>query len=294
MKSTLMCGMAALLAASLASCGTDDPAKNHLKVAFANQFSFMTTAASDTVVSALDGTINFTFDDVNRLADITIDGMTMSDGSTRSLVIGKVPFTADSHSLRRGDVAGLTDGEVSGLKFAYFPDINAEGSAEAHVGLYLSLTFADGSRATFFPYTCRGFGATETTNTSAGDSKFVSTKTSYTIELRPESHTATLVISNAAFAEGMPALGDMELRSSQENGETDDLHLSLSHEGYRLEAPMIIPSIAGVPYLRYSITALGAEAELDKNRLDLGFNCMRVFRVNAVTTAVDMPMLELK
>lgn len=289
---------AALAAGVLSSCGTDDPAKKLLNVRFDNQFAFVTTENNDTLVTPLEGDITISFDGDNDKADLRISGLTLAnnaDGVSVSLNDIHCTTDKDGNRVAEAQLDGSQAG-VSAVKLCFFPEPGAEKEGEdSHAGLYLSLTMNDGTRATLFPYRCYGYGTTETVNTSAGNSKFISTKTYYIVDLNPEAMAATMTMCKASFAENMPALGDMVLHNSTETpSATSSISLQLSHEGYSFSAPMIVPTIADVPQPRRAITNLNASAQGNQNRLELSFNCMGVFNVNVEATAFDMinPYLE--
>lgn len=279
-----LCALAALC---LTSCGTDDPAKDHLRTKIGNSFYFATTEAGDTLTGDI-GDIYFDFDDENTKAKVSVQSVMLPSGSA-NFVFDNVGYTVDSHGNRSfSGTAKTDDGRSLPLEFSYFPTHGVD--AANYDGAWLSLTTADGTRVSVFPRVAYGFGATETVNTAAQPAtKFVSADTYYLVELRPDSRTASVAINKAAFAEGMPALGEMTFLSTTGEGNDSDIALKLSHDGYRLEAATIIPSLAGVPQPKRIVTAFSAEASMRSNRLDIGFTCMRVFTVNSEVTALYQP-----
>lgn len=93
----------------------------------------------------------------------------------------------------------------------------------------------------------------------------------YWVEFDAETMTADIEIDGAKFAEGMPALNDMEF---------NDIPLTLYPGGYSLAADALIPTIMDVPYPNYAITNLSGNGAF-ANGMDLRFKCMDRYSVNA-------------
>lgn len=98
----------------------------------------------------------------------------------------------------------------------------------------------------------------------------------YWIEFDAETMTADIEIDGAKFAEGMPALNDMEF---------NDIPLTLYTGGYSLAADALIPTIMDVPYPNYAITSLLGNGTF-ANGMDLRFKCMDRYSVNASLSIV--------
>lgn len=270
-----------LLTLFAVSCGTDDPAKNTLKVDFYDNVAFI-TAAQDTFFADCP-TMHFEFDNDNNLADVRVE---FQNTTFRSFNLEKVPYEADQHGVCSAVHTFNDGGQFSSVKIAYFPVHDYDGVEVA--GYALQLQESDGTKMSFFPRHASCHGATETTNTTSAD-KFVSTAMYFNIELpRPDNNSigaATVTIEKAQFMAQMPTVGSMKLYTS--NVDTNEATLTpvFGHEGYTISAPIIIPSIASTPYPQYSITNFALDTKPFDNQSEIQFNCMKVFKVDAVVGA---------
>lgn len=277
-----------VLALAISSCGTNDPAKELLKTDFSNHFAFITSQQNDTLFSEC-GNIHIEFNDDDNIASLQISNFSDSESKTslpRTLGADKIPFTADNHGVRKGDYQP-SGNEISHIAFTYFPEKEFNGTKVA--GIALTITLSSGKKATFFPEIAYGYGATETENTNSND-KFVSTSMYYVADLSDAAYrntkSATVLIEKAQFMSQMPAVGTMQLFTDNDETQKPAIRASFSHEGYTLSAPMIVPTINDIPYPQYALTNFTLNANSSSNESEIAFNCMRVFKVDAVVSSV--------
>lgn len=288
-----------LCAVAFASCGTDDPDKDHLVDTFDGYFGYAVDATSASTSEGYIlpvGKIEVDFVDDDKKATVTITNLSYGSGTaptTVNQVMTDLPFTANADGVRTV-VAENVKGSgvnVDRIVLVYYPDHNFDEAGELYHGLAARLKIGD-SDITLLPSNPVGVGTTETTCMQAihlgstsieAGSKYVATKTLYEVAMNPEKRTASVSVVNAAFAQGMPTLDAMLFaQSAADPTKAIDMQLRLVPGGYSLEAPVIVPSIDGVPYPRYIVTSFSAEAQTDANKMDLQFTCMGVFEVNAV------------
>lgn len=92
----------------------------------------------------------------------------------------------------------------------------------------------------------------QTTVTSASGS-FSNKEASYLVTFFSD-RIATITVHNAKFAANMPAVGDMEFA---------DLNVTYTAKGFELNSDNLIPTIGGVPYPSFAISALHFAADLN-------------------------------
>lgn len=275
--------VAGLAMLGLSSCGgdnpdtPDDPEGTAFTVSCTNCFNAVLTPADTAAYTGVAYTV--VFNDAKHTADLIISGLTTAPGAApRNLKLSALPWTLDSRdNSRHIDVNQVyPDGDrstvVSDIEVVYRPQFNL-GDAAMHT-LAVKYELAGSVEVVMIPLKVTMTGTTSTSSMGGG-SPFVSTGTTFTVLPDPAQGTASMVVANAAFAAGMPALGDMVF---------DNLRLTYTDDGFRVSSPMLVPSIAGVPYPRYTITDLTADFELDDTDCTVNFRCMEVFTVTAVGT----------
>jgi len=106
-------------------------------------------------------------------------------------------------------------------------------------------------------------GTTTTWPKDNPEAKYTSTKSIYNFVLDTENNTAQLIITDADFLEGMPALQPMTFPG---------INFTVNEPVVILHCPSLIPTITGRPFSGFPITDL--QAKLVTNRsLDLQFIC---------------------
>ncbi len=202
--------------------------------------------------------------------------------SPTSYVFSNVPFSVDSRTgTKIIDVARLTpdsdntpvftDVEILAQPLKKIDEVEMDGVTVSY-GVNGSVS------VTNVPYRAVFEGATETVNSASG-SAYVSTETNYVVDIDPRTMTGVLKVNNAAFAAEMPKLGTMEFAG---------LAVTIVDGGYILTSDELVPSIAGTPYPRYTVTNLRMKVDLNSGS-ELEFTCMGVFAVDAVFEAVYTP-----
>lgn len=276
------------------SCGSNDSGEenpdNLVEVVSASSFSYVSEVSTG-IGRVYDGpTYRITFNDDKRTAKVEMQNVKYADGQTAaSYVFSSVPFTVDrSSNARVIEINRITPDKASApvitdLEIVALPekDIDMNGDATKPVamdGVAVSYEVDGKYEVTNIPYRTVFEGTTTTTN-NTDQSKFVSTKTTYVVDIDMKNMTGVLKINSPSFAANMPTLGTMEFAG---------LDVTLKDGGYVLTCAQLIPSIGGTPYPRFTITNLKMEVELG-GESELEFNCMQVFNVDAKCPAAYTP-----
>lgn len=271
------------------SCGSNEQNEentdNLVEVVSASSFSYVTEMSTG-LGNQYDGpTYRITFNDDKRTAKVEMQNVRYAFGQTAaSYVFSSVPFTVDrSNNARVIDVNRITPDKASApvftdLEIVALPekDIDMNGDATKPVtmdGVAVSYEVDGKYEVTNIPYRAVFEGTTTTTN-NIKQSKFVSTKTTYVVDINMKNMTGVLKINSPSFAANMPTLGTMEFAG---------LDVTLIDGGYVLTCAQLIPTIAGIPYPPYEITNLKMTVELD-GESELRFNCMKNEQGDAIYT----------
>lgn len=276
------------------SCGSNDHNEentdNLVEFVSASSFSYVTEMSTGLGNQYEGPTYRITFNDDKRTAKVEMQNVRYAFGETAaSYVFSNVPFTVDrSNNARVIDVNRITPDKASApvftdLEIVALPekDIDMNGDATKPVamdGVAVSYEVDGKYEVTNIPYRTVFEGTTTTTN-NTDQSKFVSTKTTYVVDIDMTNMTGVLKINNPSFAANMPTLGTMEFAG---------LDVNIVDGGYELTCAQLIPSIGGTPYPRFTITNLSMKVELDGDA-ELKFNCMQVFSVVAECPAAYTP-----
>lgn len=276
------------------SCGSNDHNEentdNLVEFVSASSFSYVTEMSTGLGNQYEGPTYRITFNDDKRTAKVEMQNVRYAFGETAaSYVFSNVPFTVDrSNNARVIDVNRITPDKASApvftdLEIVALPekDIDMNGDATKPVamdGVAVSYEVDGKYEVTNIPYRTVFEGTTTTTN-NTDQSKFVSTKTTYVVDIDMTNMTGVLKINNPSFAANMPTLGTMEFAG---------LDVNIVDGGYELTCAQLIPSIGGTPYPRFAITNLSMKVELDGDA-ELKFNCMQVFSVVAECPAAYTP-----
>lgn len=276
------------------SCGSNDHNEentdNLVEFVSASSFSYVTEMSTGLGNQYEGPTYRITFNDDKRTAKVEMQNVRYALGQTAaSYVFSSVPFTVDrSNNARVIDVNRITPDKASSpvftdLEIVALPekDIDMNGDATKPVamdGVAVSYEVDGKYEVTNIPYRTVFEGTTTTTN-NTDQSKFVSTKTTYVVDIDMTNMTGVLKINSPSFAANMPTLGTMEFAG---------LDVNIVDGGYELTCAQLIPSIGGTPYPRFAITNLSMKVELDGDS-ELKFNCMQVFSVVAECPAAYTP-----
>lgn len=276
------------------SCGSNDHNEentdNLVEFVSASSFSYVTEMSTGLGNQYEGPTYRITFNDDKRTAKVEMQNVRYAFGQTAaSYVFSNVPFTVDrSNNARVIDVNRITPDKASApvftdLEIVALPekDIDMNGDATKPVamdGVAVSYEVDGKYEVTNIPYRTVFEGTTTTIN-NTDQSKFVSTKTTYVVDIDMTNMTGVLKINNPSFAANMPTLGTMEFAG---------LDVNIVDGGYELTCAQLIPSIGGTPYPRFAITNLSMKVELDGDA-ELKFNCMQVFSVVAECPAAYTP-----
>lgn len=163
-------------------------------------------------------------------------------------------------TLRQVDIRSVESGLYDALDIYCGPETTVGGTPMRQVAV--SLKQGD-KTINMISKTVVLAGKTSTVSSMGGE-PFVSEATTYSIGINPDGKSACITVSNAAFAAGMPSLGEMVF---------DGLKLTVTADGYTCEAETLTPSIAGVPYPRYQISDLQAKVNMADMSV-LTFKCM--------------------
>lgn len=270
----------------LCSCGgnsDENPDKEIYEAVSASSFSYVSDNATGVGLVFEGPTYRIKYDEDALTAEIKMENIKFSDKmSATSYVFSNVPFSVDSRTgTKIIDVARLTpdsdntpvftDVEILAQPLKKIDEVEMDGVTVSY-GVNGSVS------VTNVPYRAVFEGATETVNSASG-SAYVSTETNYVVDIDPRTMTGVLKVNNAAFAAEMPKLGTMEFAG---------LAVTIVDGGYILTSDELVPSIAGTPYPRYTVTNLRMKVDLNSGS-ELEFTCMGVFAVDAVFEAVYTP-----
>lgn len=270
----------------LCSCGgnsDDNPDKEIYEAVSASSFSYVSDNATGVGLVFEGPTYRIKYDEDALTAEIKMENIKFSDKmSATSYVFSNVPFSVDPRTgTKIIDVARLTpdsdntpvftDVEILAQPLKKIDEVEMDG-------VTVSYEVNGSVSVTNVPYRAVFEGATETVNSASG-SAYVSTETNYVVDIDPRTMIGVLKVNNAAFAAEMPKLGTMEFAG---------LAVTIVDGGYILTSDELVPSIAGTPYPRYTVTNLRMKVDLNSGS-ELEFTCMGVFAVDAVFEAVYTP-----
>ncbi len=270
----------------LCSCGgnsDDNPDKEIYEAVSASSFSYVSDNATGVGLVFEGPTYRIKYDEDALTAEIKMENIKFSDKmSATSYVFSNVPFSVDPRTgTKILDVARLTpdsdntpvftDVEILAQPLKKIDEVEMDG-------VTVSYEVNGSVSVTNVPYRAVFEGATETVNSASG-SAYVSTETNYVVDIDPRTMIGVLKVNNAAFAAEMPKLGTMEFAG---------LAVTIVDGGYILTSDELVPSIAGTPYPRYTVTNLRMKVDLNSGS-ELEFTCMGVFAVDAVFEAVYTP-----
>lgn len=246
-----------------------------------------TTAQSPAAFNSVTaGTASFTTPDAayriifyeNNKADIFISNLALTANDTpKSYTLKGVKYTYTN-------VAGISNYEIDGANAkaddgTSFININVlyQEGHRINNDIYkrLSVNFENGnSEITMIPTDICCIGSTVTTNTMSNTSH-PSDRMIYRFTITPGKNTLDMYVTNADFAQGMPALGEMKFA---------DVHFVYADDGFICHEETLIPSIDGVPQPKRIITKLNGDMKPDSTSV-VTFNCMGIFAVKATLTA---------
>lgn len=285
MKSYIM-PIACAACMCLFSCGSDNsdnPEKELVEAVTASSFSYVSDNATGVGLVFEGPTYRIKYNEDALTAEIKMENIRFADNmSATSYVFSNVPYSVDARTkTKKIDVAKLTPDSdnttvFNNVRILSQPPVEIDGVEMD--GVTVSYGVNGDVTVTNVPYRAVFEGTTETVNTGAGSS-YVSTETNYVVDIDPRTMTGVLKVNKAAFAAEMPQLGTMEFAG---------LAVTIVDGGYILTSSQLVPTIAGTPYPRYTITDLRMEVDLNSES-ELKFTCMGVFDVDAVFEAVYTP-----
>ncbi|MDE6459799.1 MAG: hypothetical protein K2K52_03050 [Paramuribaculum sp.] len=207
------------------------------------------------------------------------------DDSTKAKIISidteaLTPDKASSPVVTNLEMVSLAEKEI---------DVDGDSKPE-NVGGFAIRYIIDGKYAvTEIPYIAVFEGTTSTVNNNTHNS-FVSSKSTYVVEIDPDMMKAVLKINDPSFDANMPSLGTMVFGSFDQDkiDEYGSIDVTLTEGGYSLKCNRLIPFIAGTPYPRFAITNLKMNA-YPGDKSELSFNCMGIYSVTAVFGAAYTP-----
>ncbi len=281
MKYPLLLSAIALASTMVACGGSETPVHDITEAISASSFSYVTDQAG--VGRVFSGpTYRVSFDNDDKTATVKMENVVWADGAQSASYV----FTGVAWKFNPDNKARVIDADrlipdgammpvITDLEITMYELKEIDGQTVS--GLSVSYTAEGKYDVTNVPYRTMFTGSTETVNTT-DNSSFETTKTTYAVDIDPQSMTGVLKINSAAFAENMPSL----------NMEFPGLIVNVVDGGYRLHSDMLIPTIAGTPYPRFAITDFEMDVELDgDSRLE--FKCMGIYKVEAFFEATYTP-----
>lgn len=268
-----------LSALVFAGCSSDDNKDEPVGIdtTVKSPAAFNSVVTGMTSFTTKDATYRIQFYENNK-ADIYIGNLALTaNGTPKTYILKGVKYAYSN-------AAGISNYVIEGANAkaddgTSFTDINVLYQ-DGHVinnDIYkrLSINFENGSsEITMIPNDVLCIGKTVTTNAKLG-AVHTSDKMVYRFSITPGKNTLDMFVTNADFAEGMPALGEMKFA---------DVHFSYTDDGFTCQEASLIPSIADVPQPKRIVTDLNGDIELDSTS-DVTFNCMGIFSVKATLTA---------
>lgn len=267
-----------LSALVFAGCSDDDkPEPQGINTTAQSPEAFNSVVAGTTSFTTPDASYRILFYENNK-ADIFISNLALTaNGTPKSYTLKGVKYTYTN-------AAGVSNYEIDGASAraddgTSFTDINVlyQEGHRINNDIYkrLSVNFENGTtEITMIPTDILCIGSTVTTNTMS-NTRHPSDRMVYRFSITPGKNTLDMYVTNADFAQGMPALGEMKFA---------DVHFDYADDGFICHEESLIPSIADVPQPKRVITNLNGDIELDSTS-DVTFNCMGIFAVKATLTA---------
>ncbi len=276
----------ALMSCCMASCGdSPEPVKDVVTASWPKSFNYVKTdGGNDQVFDA--PVYKVEFENNSKTATVVMSNIRFSQGQTPGTYQlsglnwqydGSAPVPTRVIKVKSPHCDTATPYTFSDLEIVWRETTDIDGGK--YEGFSMEYTVDNNMHVTVLPYETMYTGSTETVNVTAG-STFTSTSTIYTVTLRPATFTADIVVSKAAFAANMPALGDMLFPG---------VTLKLENGGFKMSCESLIPSIGGTPYPRFQITNLSGDCDLSDD-MELVFDCQKVF---TVTADLDMPLVKV-
>lgn len=271
------------LATAMSACGGGDtPVHDITEAISASSFTYVTDQAG--VGRVFSGpTYRVSFDNDEKTATVKMENVVWADGTQAASYV----FTGVDWKFNPDNKARVIDCnrlQPDGAQTPVITDLDItmyepkEINGQTVAGLSVSYTVDGKYEVTNVPYRTMFTGSTETVN-KTDNSSFETTKTTYAVDIDPQSMTGVLKITSAAFASNMPSL----------NMEFPGLIVNVVDGGYRLHSDNLIPTIAGTPYPRFAISDFEMDVELDgDSRLEFG--CMGIYKVEAFFEATYTPV----
>lgn len=278
--------IACIAGASVWSCGSDsqdNPEENIVEAVSASSFSYVSDVATGVGLVFEGPTYRIKYNEDALTAEVKMENIRFADAmSPTSYLFSGVPYTVEPRSKTKIiDIDRITPDSdkatvFTDLEIVALPTENIDGVDMD--GVTVSYRVNNSVSVTNVPYRAVFAGTTETVNTT-DQSSFISTETTYTVDIDPRTMTGVLKVNKASFAAAMPQLGTMEFAG---------LAVTIVDGGYILTCDSLVPTIGSTPYPRYTVTNLRMEVDLHGDS-ELKFTCMGFFDVTAVYEAAYTP-----
>lgn len=232
MKHTLSILLIALLASIFGGCRSEDPLRHFVVADSPRMFNVVTPISGRAVPSVIDGVrYDIAFDDVKRVATITISNLRCSDDDQGiSAIFSDIEFTYEpgSHQKQRiieqKQINSVTnpgvDVTLSDATFVY-AESNALNLSRTS-GFYAEFTVNDAYKVLAYPYEIFADGTTTIHRPEAGSGDFIDYDPVYTINLYPDEMKADVFIKG------------LSLDKNEHDVTITGLKLQLMSDGYSL------------------------------------------------------------
>ncbi|MBD5241562.1 MAG: hypothetical protein HDS59_05725 [Barnesiella sp.] len=285
---------ACALSFALFSCGDSGEGEPEVKSEVESSSSFTYVVDASGIGKVYKGaSYKVTFIDNKQTANIEMSGVRFSESVPEAgYMFSNVPFSWDESTKTKSiTLDRMTPDKASSPVFTNLEivslakkEIDFDGDSESdEIGGFSIRYIVDGKYSvTEIPYISVFEGTTSTLNKTTQNS-FVSTKSTYIVEIDPDKKKAVLKINDPSFDANMPSLGTMVFGSfdNEKIEQYGSIDLTMVEGGYSLKCDRLIPFIAGTPYPRFAISNLEMTVYPGGNS-ELGFDCMGIYSVSAL------------
>lgn len=235
------------------------------------------------------GAYTFLIDYTNSKIRLGINELRLSDEAVpRNIVVDELPYIITADKSIKVDVTDVVSTPAGTQSLTYnFDRIYIEIKDRYISGNYapivkLSYNLQGDYEVTALPLTCTYTASLSSTNSASG-STYEKSDVKTTVNLNPDTKTASVEFNGVQFIGQMPAL----------NMTFPGITFKGAAAGYTLDAASLIPTIAGDKYENYPISNFKANCSFNAEVFNLSFSCtpggMPRFDVNMSLKPVDIP-----
>lgn len=268
-----------VLAFAFISCSTSEDPKYVVNTGFACYHSVSDNADNSNALTA--GNYDLKIDFTNLIFDMRMNVSLRNDQSPAMFALKDIKLGFDENGGYKFNIPGEipTEGgeghklsDLEGKIFAYYKEV--QGFLQENYLFEISYKVDGRYTVTVIGKDATFYGSTVTT---PANGKGFNSDAIVTLKLT-DSKTATMVVRNAKFAEGMPAM-TMEVKN---------LPVVASEEGYTISASSAIPEIGDKPYEQFALSDIFIKVFNDGTELASGYKCNFKGVPHVVTTSASI------